>query len=58
MINTQLFINGVFCDSESQKSFDLKNPATEHVCANVAIASKADIDRAVTAAKAAQRESP
>lgn len=54
--STQLFINGEFCHSESKATFDLKNPATEQIVAHVAIANKADIDRAVKAAQLAQRK--
>jgi len=46
-----LFINGVFVDAGS--GFKTVNPASEEVLAEVAEASKADVDRAVKAARAA-----
>lgn len=46
-----LFINGAFVDAGS--GFKTVNPATEEVLAEVADASKADVDQAVKAARAA-----
>ncbi|HZM78140.1 MAG TPA: aldehyde dehydrogenase family protein [Candidatus Limnocylindrales bacterium] len=46
-----LFINGAFVDGPS--GFKTVNPATEEVLAEVAEASKADVDKAVKAARAA-----
>jgi len=46
-----LFINGTFVDAKS--GFKTVNPATEEVLAEVAEASKADVDNAVKAARAA-----
>jgi aldehyde dehydrogenase (NAD+) len=48
-----LFINGEFTDPASHDSFETLNPANETVLARVALASSADVDRAVTAARAA-----
>ena len=46
-----LFINGAFVDAPS--GFKTVNPATEEVLAEVGEASKADVDKAVKAARAA-----
>jgi aldehyde dehydrogenase (NAD+) len=48
-----LFINGEFTDPASHESFETLNPANEAVLARVALASSADVDRAVKAARAA-----
>ena len=49
----QLFIDDQFVDSESGKTFSTPNPATGEVFAEVAEAEKADIDKAVAAARKA-----
>src|SRR5687768_1452355 len=49
----QLFIDGKFVDAESGKTFDSPNPATGETFAQVAEADKADIDKAVAAARRA-----
>src|SRR5438128_11154078 len=49
----QLFIDGQFVDAESGKTFVTPNPATGEPLAEVAEADKADIDKAVTAARRA-----
>src|SRR5438132_1828857 len=49
----QLFINGQFVDAESGKTFTSPNPATGETFAEVAEADKADIDKAVAAARKA-----
>ncbi len=49
----QLFINGQGQDAASGASFETYNPATEEVLGTVAQAGKADVDRAVAAARAA-----
>jgi len=46
-----LFINGEFCPSESEKYFETINPADENVIAQVAYASNKDVIRAVSSAK-------
>ena len=51
--NTKLFINNEFVDAESGITFPTYNPATEEVLANVQEAGKADVDKAVAAAKKA-----
>src|SRR5215510_15086973 len=49
----QLFIEGQFVDAESGKTFKTPNPATGETFAEVAEADKADVDRAVAAARKA-----
>src|SRR5258707_7196846 len=49
----QLFIDGQFVDAESGKTFKTPNPATGETFAEVAEADKADIDKAVAAARKA-----
>jgi aldehyde dehydrogenase (NAD+) len=50
-----LFINGEFVKPESGKYFDSINPANEEKLSRIADASKADVDKAVAAARAAYR---
>jgi len=49
----QLFIDGQWVDAESGKTFETPNPATGETLAEVAEADKADIDKAVAAARRA-----
>ncbi len=49
----QLFIGGQWVDSDSGKTFNTPNPATGETFAEVAEADKADIDKAVSAARRA-----
>src|ERR1041385_3308962 len=49
----QLLIDGQWVDAESGKTFTTPNPATGEVLAEVAEADKADIDKAVAAARRA-----
>src|SRR5215467_8264714 len=49
----QLFIDGQWVDAESGKTFHTPNPATGEVLAEVAEGDKADIDKAVAAARRA-----
>src|SRR3990170_3192608 len=51
--NYQLFINGQWVDAESGKTFATPNPATGETLAEVAEADKADVDKAVAAARRA-----
>jgi aldehyde dehydrogenase (NAD+) len=51
-----LFVNGAFVDPVDGGSFKTANPATEEVLAEVAEAGPRDVDRAVAAARRAQRE--
>ncbi|HKR01933.1 MAG TPA: aldehyde dehydrogenase family protein [Pyrinomonadaceae bacterium] len=49
----QLFIDGKWVDAESGKTFTTPNPATGQTLAEVAEADKADVDKAVQAARRA-----
>jgi betaine-aldehyde dehydrogenase len=49
----QLFIDGQWIDAESGKTFETPNPATGATLAEVAEGDKADIDKAVAAARRA-----
>ncbi|HEY0377074.1 MAG TPA: aldehyde dehydrogenase family protein [Pyrinomonadaceae bacterium] len=49
----QLFIDGQWVDAESGKTFTTPNPATGQTLAEVAEADKADVDKAVAAARRA-----
>ena len=49
----QLFIDGQWVDAESGKTFETPNPATGKTLAEVAEGDKADIDKAVAAARKA-----
>lgn len=49
----QLFIDGQWVDAESGKTFTTPNPSTGQTLAEVAEADKADIDKAVAAARRA-----
>ena len=48
--NTQLFINGEWCNAASGKTLPVVNPATGQTIGTVAHAEKADLDRALEAA--------
>jgi acyl-CoA reductase-like NAD-dependent aldehyde dehydrogenase len=52
----KLFIGGEYVDSTSDRVIEIENPATEEVIAEVPDASAEDVDRAVEAAREAQRE--
>jgi acyl-CoA reductase-like NAD-dependent aldehyde dehydrogenase len=52
----KLLIDGKFVDAESGKTFETRNPATDEVLAKVAEGGKADIDKAVKAARKAFEE--
>lgn len=53
----QLYINGRWEEPVAGKTFSTLNPATEEVVEDVAAATAGDIDRAVTAARAAFEDS-
>ena len=55
---TKMLIDGKWVDSSSGKTFDTLNPATGEVIARVAEGDKADIDKAVRAARHAFDEGP
>jgi aldehyde dehydrogenase (NAD+) len=48
-----LFINGEFVSATSDEAMKTVNPATEEVLSEIAVASAADVDRAVAAARTA-----
>lgn len=50
---TDLFIGGEWVPPSTGKTFDVVNPATEQVVAKVASGGRADVDRAVAAARKA-----
>jgi len=54
----KLFINGDWVDAASGKTFNTVNPATEKVLVAVAEGDRADIDRAVIAARRALESGP
>src|SRR5246127_3217369 len=54
----QMFINGEWVTSKSAKTFPVYDPSTEEVIAQVPEANADDVNRAVTAAKAAFEEGP
>lgn len=47
----QFYINGEWVDPIAGQPFDVINPATEEVCARIALGSADDVDRAVIAAR-------
>jgi aldehyde dehydrogenase (NAD+) len=55
---TQLLIDGKWCDAKSGKTFSTINPATEKKIADVALADAADVDLAVKAARKALESGP
>jgi aldehyde dehydrogenase (NAD+) len=49
----KFYIDGAWVDPVERRTLDVINPATEEPCAQVAIGSSADVDKAVAAARAA-----
>jgi aldehyde dehydrogenase (NAD+) len=49
----QFYINSEWVDPVITNDFDVINPATEQVCAQISLGSEEDVNRAVAAAKAA-----
>ena len=49
----KFYISGQWVAPASTETLDVINPATEEVCARIALGNQADVDRAVAAAKAA-----
>ncbi len=49
----QFYINGEWVDPVEPRTLDVENPATEEPFARISLGSKADVDKAVAAAKAA-----
>src|SRR5215467_2636942 len=56
--NYDVFISGEWTKSESGKSFEVYDPSTEEVIAQVPDCNAGDVNRAVAAAKAAFEEGP
>lgn len=54
LLQTRAFINGEWCDADTQKTFAVKNPATGEVVAQVADLGVNETRRAITAAAQAQ----
>jgi betaine-aldehyde dehydrogenase len=54
----QMYVNGEWVDSKSNKTFPVYDPATEEVIAHVPEANTDDVNRAVVAAKAAFENGP
>ena len=52
-MNYKNFINNEWFDSDSGNTFEVVNPFTEKVIANVPASGKSDIDKAVRAAQVA-----
>jgi aldehyde dehydrogenase (NAD+) len=55
---TRMLIDGKWVDAVSGKTFETINPATGEVIANVAMGEKADVDKAVAAARRAFEKGP
>src|SRR2546425_7995854 len=55
---TKMLIDGEWVDAASGKTFDTLNPATGEVIAHVAEGDKADVDKAVRAARRAYEKGP
>src|SRR5262245_24489845 len=49
----KFYINGAWVEPVTPRTLDVINPATEEAFARISIGSAADVDRAVTAARAA-----
>jgi aldehyde dehydrogenase (NAD+) len=49
----KFYIDGAWVDPVSPRTLDIENPATEENFARISLGSKADVDKAVAAAKAA-----
>jgi aldehyde dehydrogenase (NAD+) len=54
----RLYIDGAWTDATGGKTYDVVNPATEEVIARAPNASRADVDRAVAAARRAFDDGP
>ncbi|MFN2287619.1 MAG: aldehyde dehydrogenase family protein [Chromatocurvus sp.] len=50
---TQFYIDGEWVDPATANPFDVINPATEEVCAQISLGGEADVNRAVEAARRA-----
>ncbi|MDO6655862.1 aldehyde dehydrogenase [Anaerobacillus sp. 1_MG-2023] len=56
MKSYQLYINGEFTNSHSEEMLEVINPATEEVISRIPKSDENDVQRAIEAAKASQRE--
>ncbi len=54
----KLLIDGKWVEAESGKTFETRNPATDEVIAKIQEGGKADVDKAVKAARKAYEEGP
>ncbi len=52
----QFYINGQWVEPASENIFDVINPATEAVCAQISLGSEADVDKAAHAASTAFKQ--
>ena len=52
-MNYQNFINNAWCNAESGKTFNVENPFTEQVIAQVPASDEPDVNNAVDAARGA-----
>ena len=50
---TKFYINGQWVDPATPSTMEVLDPSTEEPCATISLGSVADVDLAVTAAKAA-----
>ena len=51
----KFYIDGRWVDPVELRLLEVENPATERACGTIAIGSSADVDKAVTAARAPVR---
>ncbi|MDI2124702.1 aldehyde dehydrogenase family protein [Yinghuangia seranimata] len=56
MTHYQLFINGAFVDGAGSEVYEVRSPATGELVGTTPVPTTADVDAAVAAANAAQRE--
>ena len=56
MNSYQIYINGEFTNSHSEEMLDVINPATEEVISRIPKSDENDVQRAIEAAKASQRD--
>ena len=51
----KFYINGEWVDPTSPNKFDVINPASEGVCAQISLGNEVDVDKAVKAARVVRR---
>ncbi|WP_347550164.1 aldehyde dehydrogenase [Pseudalkalibacillus hwajinpoensis] len=56
MKSYQIYINGEFISSNGEEMLDVINPATEEVISRIPKSNEKDVERAIEAAKASQRD--